>query len=364
MSKSSNTDSADLKITGHEVADHTIPIDILVRVLSGLQQTVYLLAASREEHAVKRRFRPDAGFRLQHKLRCGQSKESSYLLPLALPEPAAHLFSPLLSESQKSASILEDLHELLQGVASASERKLNDVFPDSMFRERALRQIRSFLPRRGQSWALEFSVPSMPSMARLDWKAVATIDTWFQRQSGEAQMTITGRLVRIDFDKKTLFLNYAPSHREIECVYTDDLEETLFEERRNLIQVTGTFTVDSQGVPEKIRKVLKIEELDLSPIEMFTVEYAGRKLSIDPPLQVVPALDESEQLLTALVGNIGLDVFAPTREELVDEVSEQIFFLWDTYALSSDEDLTESARKLKFNLLAQLEDITHAPQED
>jgi hypothetical protein len=109
---------------------------------------------------------------------------------------------------------------------------------------------------------------------------------------------------------------------------------------------------------------LEIEALDLSPIELSRVEYAGRKLTIAPPLRVVPVLDESEQLLTALDAQIGLDVFAPTRKELLEEVSEQLVFLWDTYALSSDDDLTESAQKLKSNLLEHLKDTSHAPQED
>lgn len=109
--------------------------------------------------------------------------------------------------------------------------------------------------------------------------------------------------------------------------------------------------------------VLKITGVDLSPMDLSIVEYAGRELTIDPPLRLTPELDESEQLLTASDRDIGLDVFAPTREGLVEEVLGQLFFLWDTYAQSPDEQMTDSAKELKSILLTRLKESIHATPE-
>src|SRR5688572_2483216 len=49
---------AKLKFVGKETADNTVPVDVLVRALQGMQQTALLLAASVEQRAVQQRFRP------------------------------------------------------------------------------------------------------------------------------------------------------------------------------------------------------------------------------------------------------------------------------------------------------------------
>ena len=48
---------------------------------------------------------------------------------------------------------------------------------------------------------------------------------------------------------------------------------------------------------------------------------------------------------------IGLDAFADTKSELAAEVRNQLAMLWREYALAEDRELTESARKVKRNLL-------------
>lgn len=85
------------------------------------------------------------------------------------------------------------------------------------------------------------------------------------------------------------------------------------------------------------------------------VEYRGRALLIEPLLTLTPLLDEeSKQLFVATDESLGLHVYAPTRDQLVDEVAEQLMFLWDTFGCGSSERLTEDARQLRTRLRARI----------
>ena len=68
------------------------------------------------------------------------------------------------------------------------------------------------------------------------------------------------------------------------------------------------------------------------------IEWRGRQLEIDPSLVLEPTLDEeSGQLYTVIDQDLGIDVFATSREQLVEELAEQLLFAWDAYARSPGE---------------------------
>ncbi len=73
------------------------------------------------------------------------------------------------------------------------------------------------------------------------------------------------------------------------------------------------------------------------------VQYNGRALILHLPLTLTPHLDqESGQLYVATDKRLGVHVFAQTREQLAEELVEQLLFLWEAYALEDPARLTES----------------------
>jgi hypothetical protein len=77
-------------------------------------------------------------------------------------------------------------------------------------------------------------------------------------------------------------------------------------------------------------------------------------------LELTPDLDETQQLYCLDYPVLGINVYAYTRDQLDLELREQIAFLWDSYAMADDAELTESALRLKRNLLAILKEVTDA----
>ena len=78
------------------------------------------------------------------------------------------------------------------------------------------------------------------------------------------------------------------------------------------------------------------------------------------PLTLDIELDDTKQLLYVVQPDLGIDVFAPTREALLAELQGQLVMLWDEYALAADDELDEPARKMKQALVAQFAEVTNA----
>jgi DNA-binding transcriptional regulator YiaG len=102
-------------------------------------------------------------------------------------------------------------------------------------------------------------------------------------------------------------------------------------------------------------------DLDMSEMVFDRVERKGRVLVLEPPLSLTPTLDaESLPLLEAEVPDLGLQACAATREALVDEIVEQLFFLWDEYALEDPKKLSPAAERLRGVLLARMRESRNA----
>jgi hypothetical protein len=64
--------------------------------------------------------------------------------------------------------------------------------------------------------------------------------------------------------------------------------------------------------------------------------------------------EETQQLYVVRDPALGIDVYAETREHLVQELNEQIAFLWDTYAQEKNNRLSPEAVAVANELRAKL----------
>jgi hypothetical protein len=182
-------------------------------------------------------------------------------------------------------------------------------------------------------------------------------------EGGEAVQTVSGRLIKIDFGARKLTLLYPATNRELDCFYDEALEELLLENRREMIQVTGRVVLDQDDLPVRIIDVENIAELDLSPFNVSEFQSPTGRIVLDPPRTLFPTLDETGQLLCIDCPELGISAFAPTREELLDELADEIETVWREYALERDEMLTEKALELKGRLLGAMREERFAARQ-
>lgn len=337
------TDSGYIRLTGAEIEDNSVSADVLIRVLMGLKETIYVLGAAGERWGIGSRFRPTAELRQRYQLRCGVQVPGSYLIPIAIG--ATHSQLPITFDN---LTVEQRLNRFAHAIANNSPELLSALLPDSRARNLALRKFETALPKSGERWGLGLSLRSSDEIVLDNHNARALEQLIAVEEEPDTVMTVTGELIRIDFAVYKIYIGFPPTKREIECTYIPDIEDELIDNRRDFTQVTGNYILDEEGNPVRLTDVTRIESVDLSPMTFEIVSSNGINLVLDPPLTISPHLDEdTKQLYVAVDDSIGLHAFAYTRALLADEINEQLVFLWHAYAQEDPEKLTESAQKLR-----------------
>jgi len=327
----------------------TVPAGRLAETLEGIQTAVLLLAAQEEEKAVDQRFRPTEDLRQHYEVVCLPPKVGSYALPLRLRDTRAQ--AGLIS-----VPFLGRAAEALQAVAGESAATIAELVPDSTIRQKLLREFARFLPRPGATWQLEYQ--HADCSVTLGHRAQRTAEMWARAPEERATMSVIGYLVRVDFEEHKIVIRSPVTNRTIDCFARPEVVDDLVENRKDPVQVMGLFTLDEQDNPIKLTDVSSVESVDLSPILVDIVPLAdNRQLVATGCLQIIPELDpETMQLFVVENHELGLHLEAATREELFEDLLDELAFLWTAYVSASDADLTPSAKALKATLQEQLKE--------
>ncbi|HQF54512.1 MAG TPA: hypothetical protein PK208_05305 [Fibrobacteria bacterium] len=345
--------SALLKIEGGEADRHQIRMDILVELLNGLQRISYLLAAAQDGLAIGERFKPSRSLTDRYALRCGTAIEGSYAIPL---EEGPQFRLPFGDE----IPLFDAIQRSWEAVANNDFEALRSLLPGPQFTARFAREVQKFLPGTGSPYRIGFRTKSQANPVYLTPRAARVLKEWLQPAAADdAEMTVTGKLMKIDFDRKIVTIKYQPTQRSIDCSYLPQIEDSIVESRAEPIQVTGKFVLDEDGYPAQLTEVSRIQPIDLSPVHLAECPLGnGCLLRFRSPLDLDVALEEdSGQYLEAREDTLGIFAFALNRELLIDELEAQIQTLWAEYALADDESLAEDALGLKRALLAAIEQV-------
>jgi len=329
-----------LTITGADTSDGTVAVDVLMRILEGMQQLSLIMAAYSENVDIRHRFKPSRELRARYQLRCGIPSKGSYVIPLELTDSRSESII-------QTESILPEVFRFVEAARTGNRRNVTQVISDSQYLERALLTLRSFAPKRGEGWHASLGSPDGKAVS-LNGNLTKRINQILLPPPDESLlMTVTGELIEVNFIEYTLIIRYPPTGKEIKCSYQSELEVELFKSRRDLIQVTGEFVLDANGDPKTLTNVSRIDPLDLSEIIFDSIEQDGRILNAQKPLHFQPELDaESKQTMTVSHKDLDLEVVAYDRDSLINEISSHLFFAWDNYAKSNDSELTIAARNL------------------
>ncbi len=339
---------SELSITGLETADHTVPADVLLRTLDHLQRIVFLIAAAEEKRSIGDRLAWSQEFRRRNSLRCGVPKESSYAIPLSFARSGS------LFERSGEPTPLDRSLGILQSAARGAWEELQRAIPNHKYFSRVMNELEAMLPRPGDRWKLALKTGGQT--VEVDSRTYRAVRDFISPDVAEdAVMTVTGDLVRVDIPARKVVIRYQPTGREIPCHCEESAMERVLENWSEPIQVSGRYTVDSKGHPVRLTNVTRVSPVDLSPMTFDQVDWLGRRIIINPPLMLEPSMDEDSGQLYLLVDDeLGIHVFARTREEVADELAEQVLFQWDTYALESPENLSQGAKRLRQGLLARM----------
>lgn len=341
---------------GSQVGEHAIPVDVLVQVIENAQSAVELIGSYLEGRELRQRVKIPASLKEKYQLVCHIPVEGSYAVPLSLGNPRSEFFK---QEDLDNAWNL--FSRVVQGIGGRNVDEVKDSIRDSIFRRKLLECVKGMAPSPGSGWSVAIQKEDGVDLATFDSDTGSFVHSMLvPNDSIEDERVVIGELKSIDFAQKNFKFIYPPTKRDLSCTYDESLEDMLYENRRSYIQVTGRVVLDDNDQPKEIHEVSDIQNVDLSPFNIEYIKVNGKLFKANKLISLVPTLDEGKQYLILSKEDIGLDVYAQTRESLLKELNEQFIMLWDEYALADDSELDAKARKLKKSLLESFEEVSNA----
>lgn len=325
---------------------HLVPADVLADVLKHAQRAVHLLAMAQEGREVRQRARIPADIARRYALLCAVPEGGSYVQPAVVADLSNGLFA-----SQESGVVLDTFKAVSTAVSEARFDDVRMSVQDRSIRLRVLDEFAAMMPQQGQDWTLGLS-NGLGEIAHFDAEQTQVLRSFLRRARqpqtpAAATRTLAGELIQIDFAAHKLTIRHYPTNRSLACEYTEDIEEMLLNSRRDWIQVTGLVELDEHDLPIRLSDVFDIQNVDLSPVVLDSVSHGTRRLRFTGgPVTFEVTPDETGELLVIEQPDLGVHVFAATREALLADLYEDLVMLWTEYAEAEDADLTDDAADL------------------
>jgi hypothetical protein len=95
----------------------------------------------------------------------------------------------------------------------------------------------------------------------------------------------------------------------------------------------------------------------LQPICLSVIQDRERKLVFRLPRHFNVVQEPESKLYNAKDEELGIDVYSNDQDDLEAELSEQLLFLWDNYALEKPEKLAKAAQMLRESMLKYLKEV-------
>jgi hypothetical protein len=355
MSTKYEPEQFDLRISGQKSEEPSVDVETLTHVLQGMQKAVLVLVKDALGLPASKPLPPKV--EKAFSIRCSIPKHGSYVMPVEFGFTETTLFED--SPSVDPRCIADKLFNCLSALNVCQDGAFSGI-SDMGNRKHLLLACRSMLPKSGAYRRLGISRPKNSLEIPLTSKTSLFIKKIQERvltKDEYSLQTVTGHLIQMDFEKHYITLKYPVTKTDLKCYYTNELEDELFENRRELLQVTGNVTYErDKETPKKIADVESFQFLDMSEFVLESFCIDGNEIEFKEPLILVPALTESCQFITLQDMRFGIDVIAQTRDELEEELDAELKMLWEQ-SQQSDTKLGKTFQEQKRNFLAVIKEI-------
>lgn len=332
---------------------HVLPARNLVEALEGLQRTIHLVAMMREGKEVRTRARVTRDIEDRFQLHCGTAVQGSYFQPTFVAERDQGLFSPDdLVEVAKLTRIV------LEVVGHGDEADFKRAVPDSAFRAPILTCLGKMFGGQGAHYRLDVEDRSGRVLTDSVLASEALEHLRQGRIEPDTHSIVTGYFNKIDFKERKLSLLIPSTGRLISCIYEEQIEPILLENARDLVQLVGTIELDDDGNPHRIVDVHDVHPVNLDDIDILDLLPEYLKPAELNNLRVVVELSEDKQTYLAHLEDLGIEIAAYTRPDLIDALKAEVEFLWKNIAREEDAALTRKALKLKSDLRRFFKDMS------
>jgi hypothetical protein len=332
---------------------HALPAQNLVQALEGLQRTIHLVAMMKEGREVKTRARVTRDIEERFQLHCETPTAGSFYQPTFIAEKGERLFS--LDDTREVAQITRNL---LISIAKGDEQVFKQTVVDSAFRAPIIASLGKMFGGQGAHYRLSVEDKAGNVIVESGSATDALERLRQSRLSPGTHSIVTGYFNKVDFKERKLSLLIPSTGRLISCLYEDDIEPTLLENARDLIQVVGTIELDEDGNPHRITDVQEVHPVNTDAIDIIEILPDYLKANELNNLRVSVELSEDKQTYFARLDELGIEHAAYTRSDLIDSLEAELDFLWRNVAREEDNKLAPKAAFLKVELKRLFKEIS------
>ena len=340
-----------MTIDGEKIRDG-VPLQLLATVFGGVQNTIYYIAMAESGVTPRRRTRVPEDIRNRYQLIRLADHNSAYAVETGFA-PADQ--APLPFAPDDRARVLGKYISLVDAVSEHDANILPALFPDKMWERKILESVRTYCPREGEQWSL--------TVSGKDGGAVATLLPETYQYIGEllaepmlAEMTVSGRLMRVLLDQGRFGILHEPTNRILDCGYSPKQEELVMDNLKQTIHVTGMVELDASGLPKKIKDVTDIRPLDLSPLLLKLIDTAEGRLAFKQAESIQPTFEDGQVVFE--LPSLNIIASGATREDAVEELASDLIWLWKEYALAPCDELSQDAKELAERLRGMIEEAS------
>ena len=330
-----------LHFEGEAARGHTVPASALVQAVQALQRAIHLLAFAHEGRDFKERLRVGPELDRKYAVIFKVPQDGGYDVPYVIGNTARTLFEP-----EDIATVTAQYVASLAAVRNTDQQSLKRIIPIASLRRQYVTALKDMQPPKRTG--LIVSIEDARRAKLLDGNtAIEHLMPMLAEPTAPSVQprVVTGRLDALDFQARKLTLALFTG-RHLDCVYGEDFETALVENRREWIQVRGEAVLNDDDTLKALNNVAEILEVDTSPMTIEQAILGGKVRKATQPYTVEVVFEPEDGFYTAN-GDFNLMVTAITRDELETSVLEALAFLWNEYVLDESAILTVDALTLR-----------------
>jgi hypothetical protein len=335
-----------VKFTGKKIGEGRIPLNLLYKVLEGLQAAVYQIGEYHHSSIVTRdRGRYPKDVIEQCTLELTSIDKGSFIANLELPHQEQTELLPTLGENS-----LTSLVNLLDGLAEKEESIYQDI-KDKKTVQKVLRTFHEVMPK-SNDYSLELSSPKK-IISPLTYKMTTKIErllytpTIFERE-------LIGQIVEMKIVENRYF-GILIREKIIRCHFPEEMDSEVIESIGKDVRITGEALVNEHGNVTSIRKVTDIRLIEPGTWSLEKIRWKNRIFTFSDGFSL--DVDIEDDLWKLENKDLDIVVFDESFEEALNIFYEEFSMLWDEYALEEESSLSEDARGLKDTIQGMVERV-------
>lgn len=336
-----------VKFTGNKIGEGRIPLNVLHKVLQGVQTAIYQIG---EYHQASTTVTRDRGrypkdVIEQCTLELTSIDKGSFIANLELPY---HEQPELLTTLGENA--LSSLVNLLEGLTGDEESIYKEI-KDRKTVQKVLRTFHDVLPK-SNDYSLELS-SSKKAISPLSYKMSAKIERLLYTPT-ITERELFGQIVEMKIVENRYF-GILTNERIIKCYFSEELDSEVIGSIGKDVRITGEALVNEQNHITSIRNTTDIRLIEPGAWSFDQIRQENRIFIFKDGFSV--HIDVEDTLWKLENDDLDIVIFDEKFEDALKFFYDEFSMLWDEYALEDDSNLSEDAKKLKTTIHSLVERV-------